>query len=323
MKSTIQRIVFVLIFLLLHSPLCSAAVLDDVPEVQQERDKWCWAACSQATLAYYGVSVSQCAIANFARSQNDWGDDDCCANQHGDICNQENDLYGSAGSFQDILENWGVKSDERRYPLSQSAISSEINARRPFVIEWAWNTGGGHFLVGRGIEDNLVHYMDPWPGNGYQLASYEWVVEGSEHEWTYSLQITTNVLYTLTLYNDPPDGGSILSYNLSRHSYGEQVKLTAIPNAGYAFSNWSGDAAGSANPMTITMDSNKSVTANFTLLVVGDVNGDGEVTIVDVQAWVNHFLCVQDWGSAADVNGDGFVNATDLQMIINIIFGAE
>jgi len=41
------------------------------------------------------------------------------------------------------------------------------------------------------------------------------------------------------------------------------VKLTAVPNAGYAFSNWGGDASGSTNPVSITMTGNKSVTANL------------------------------------------------------------
>src|SRR5690606_21760224 len=42
------------------------------------------------------------------------------------------------------------------------------------------------------------------------------------------------------------------------------VTLTAIPNEGYAFSNWSGDASGSTNPLSISMNGNKNITANFT-----------------------------------------------------------
>jgi uncharacterized repeat protein (TIGR02543 family) len=42
------------------------------------------------------------------------------------------------------------------------------------------------------------------------------------------------------------------------------VTLTANPESGYQFSGWSGDLSGSANPTTITMNSNKSATATFT-----------------------------------------------------------
>jgi hypothetical protein len=44
---------------------------------------------------------------------------------------------------------------------------------------------------------------------------------------------------------------------------GTIVQLTAASNEGYLFGNWSGDAIGSSNPVSFTMDSNKSVTANF------------------------------------------------------------
>jgi uncharacterized repeat protein (TIGR02543 family) len=44
---------------------------------------------------------------------------------------------------------------------------------------------------------------------------------------------------------------------------GTQVSIAAIPNTGYRFSGWSGDATGTTNPIAVTMDSNKSIAANF------------------------------------------------------------
>jgi uncharacterized repeat protein (TIGR02543 family) len=49
-----------------------------------------------------------------------------------------------------------------------------------------------------------------------------------------------------------------------------QVELTASPNSGYQFDNWSGDASGTTNPITINMDGNKSITANFSVLSTQD-----------------------------------------------------
>jgi hypothetical protein len=47
--------------------------------------------------------------------------------------------------------------------------------------------------------------------------------------------------------------------------------LTAVPNVGYQFSSWSGDASGTVSPLTVSMIANKNITANFTLIptVVG------------------------------------------------------
>jgi hypothetical protein len=50
-----------------------------------------------------------------------------------------------------------------------------------------------------------------------------------------------------------------------------------------------------------------------------DVNGDGEVTTLDVQACVDHILGMHDWGEAADVNEDGAVDVLDLQEIVRLI----
>jgi uncharacterized repeat protein (TIGR02543 family) len=46
---------------------------------------------------------------------------------------------------------------------------------------------------------------------------------------------------------------------------GTQVTLTAEAADGYVFDGWSGDASGTSATVTLTMDSDKSVTANFIL----------------------------------------------------------
>ncbi len=44
---------------------------------------------------------------------------------------------------------------------------------------------------------------------------------------------------------------------------GEQLQLLAVPEPGWAFAGWSGGASGNANPLTITMSSDKQITATF------------------------------------------------------------
>ena len=51
----------------------------------------------------------------------------------------------------------------------------------------------------------------------------------------------------------------------------------------------------------------------------GDVNGDREVNIADVNAVINIILGVNDDNTAADVNGDDEINIADVNAIINII----
>jgi hypothetical protein len=65
--------------------------------------------------------------------------------------------------------------------------------------------------------------------------------------------------FTLTI-NMSTDAGSPV-----RKSYeaGSVIQVSAPEAEGYQFSYWSGDAEGSDNPLTLVMDGNKTITANY------------------------------------------------------------
>ena len=72
--------------------------------------------------------------------------------------------------------------------------------------------------------------------------------------------------YTLTVTSAGGTGGGTDRVTVSppgTYHYGDVVTLTANPQVGETFANWSGDLAGSTNPETITIDADKTVTANF------------------------------------------------------------
>ena len=77
---------------------------------------------------------------------------------------------------------------------------------------------------------------------------------------------TTPAAYTLATAVTPAGAGTI-ARNPDQVTYtsGTAVQLTATASTGYHFVSWSGDLTGSANPQTLTLDSNKSVTANFAI----------------------------------------------------------
>ncbi|MEN6334770.1 MAG: InlB B-repeat-containing protein, partial [Phycisphaerales bacterium] len=71
----------------------------------------------------------------------------------------------------------------------------------------------------------------------------------------------TPAAYTLTV--NAVNGTVARSPNQASYASGTTVSLQATPNAGYTFTGWSGDASGTTNPVTLTMNGSKTVTANF------------------------------------------------------------
>jgi uncharacterized protein (TIGR02145 family)/uncharacterized repeat protein (TIGR02543 family) len=84
--------------------------------------------------------------------------------------------------------------------------------------------------------------------------------------------------YSLTVNVDPPDGGTVTrnDQDKTEYAYGDTVRVTDTPKTGYMFTNWTGAATGTANPATVIMTENKTLTANFALRryrVTFDPNG--------------------------------------------------
>ena len=63
------------------------------------------------------------------------------------------------------------------------------------------------------------------------------------------------------------------------YSFGDTVTLTAFPEEGSTFIDWSGDVSGAINPVTVVMNCNKSVTAN---LDIPSKNNSLEEVLVEV-----------------------------------------
>ncbi len=113
------------------------------------------------------------------------------------------------------------------------------------------------------------------PAAGYQFSGWQGDVTGTTNPTTVVMNgnksvtavFTTNTpsQYTLTVAASPTSGGSVTKNpNQAQYNSGTTVTLSATPAAGYQFSGWQGDVTGAANPATLIMNGNKSVTAVFT-----------------------------------------------------------
>ena len=117
------------------------------------------------------------------------------------------------------------------------------------------------------------------PAPGYSFDGWSGDLSGSDNPASLVITCNKNITaifsrigYTLTVgvagngSSDPPVGA---------HDYdeGTEVTITAIPDDGWQFRRWSGDVTdpGSATT-TVTMDSDKTFTAEFSLVQAAEPN---------------------------------------------------
>jgi len=73
----------------------------------------------------------------------------------------------------------------------------------------------------------------------------------------------TQIVKQYTLTASAGDGGTVSGGGT--FASGTQVSLTATPSSGYSFSGWSNGST--TNPLTVTLNSNTTITANFQVIV--------------------------------------------------------
>lgn len=91
--------------------------------------------------------------------------------------------------------------------------------------------------------------------------------------------------YQLTTSSIPADGG-LVSPSLGEFDEGEVIQLQATANENWIFNGWEGDQAGSQNPVSITMNSDKNISARFVkreFPLTINTEGEGTVTETIVQ----------------------------------------
>jgi uncharacterized repeat protein (TIGR02543 family) len=103
-------------------------------------------------------------------------------------------------------------------------------------------------------------------------ASFLRVQGGSLDLGAYEYGNETTPIYTLNVSSQT--GGTSDADGLQNYSEGFELSITATVQDGYIFDGWSGDASGTDNPLSVTMNSNLTIAAVFAQDTT-DSDGDG------------------------------------------------
>jgi uncharacterized repeat protein (TIGR02543 family) len=194
----------------------------------------------------------------------------------------------SYGSTYDYHLAISYANTPQAYMLSHNralsgAVISKVDTADGYVIEALipWSNFGSPTVAPTSIAGGYTEYRQM--GLNVALNDADTSPSTVDHKliWNNATDsdIETNPIKTGMSYIDPPGGlyptlyftlttsatnGTVTkSPDQTTYAAGTVVSLTATPAVGYVFTGWSGSASGTANPLSVTMDGKKTLTANF------------------------------------------------------------
>ncbi|MFA5263736.1 MAG: hypothetical protein WC378_07900 [Opitutaceae bacterium] len=129
-------------------------------------------------------------------------------------------------------------------------------------------TTGGTVSPGGAYSAGASATVTATPAANYYFVGWTGDLSGSANPASLTMNANRSVqavfgAVTFTLSTSAGPGGSVSSGGA--FSAGTNTTVTATPDSTHNFAGWSGDASGTANPLSVTLDRNKSVQANFSL----------------------------------------------------------
>ncbi len=188
----------------------------------QIKSSWCWAASSEGLLKYYNIECTQTQCAKVAVPS---GNNQPMPNK----------------AIVKILDHFNCDNDGATWfdtdSVTVDKMESAIDAKHPFVVDWGWTNGGGHFVDLYGYENDMFYIMNPWPVNTgeFQQGTYDWIKNGqNKGKWRSTVwtshdaptDIAKNTIASSRGYNLTFSGSQLLYRIPEKDALFQHVSLT-------------------------------------------------------------------------------------------------
>lgn len=120
----------------------------------------------------------------------------------------------------------------------------------------------------RGYLNGMLAKITATPDDGATFVGWSGDASGTQNPLEITMDSDKNIVAMFTTIPEyalqlTSNGGGTVSPTQGVYQEGSTVTIEAESNAGYVFTGWSGDATGTENPLTLTIDEDKSIIANF------------------------------------------------------------
>ena len=210
--------------------------------------------------------------------------------------------------------SWSGDTAATTNPLSV-VMSSNKNITANFtaipIVTYILTTAATNGTVAK--SPNQINYnsgatvqLTATAADGYTFTSWSGDATGSTNPLSVAMTSNKNItanftiipIVTYTLTTTATNGTVAKSPNQINYNSGATVQLTATAAADYRFGSWTGDATGSTNPLSVSMVSDKNITANFiavtppvalgTIANFGAYGGSAGITNQGVETVINN-----------------------------------
>ena len=194
----------------------------------------------------------------------------------------------SGYAFKNWTSGGSVVSNNATYTFTvNSSRSLTANFVRRYTITATANPSNSGTVSGAGtFNSGATCTLTATPASGYTFTNWKNGSTVVSTNSTYSFTVNANrtltanftastpTTYSISVSANPAAGGSVTGGGT--YTQGSSCTLRAYPNANYVFTNWtSGSTVLSSNPVyTFTVNSNKTIKANFSVVTNCDIGVD-------------------------------------------------
>jgi hypothetical protein len=196
--------------------------------------------------------------------------------------------------------------------LNQSAPSQSANVYVNGSLVGTWYKAGGN-PNHQWRDDDFMIPASFTSGKSQVQIKIQYLSGVAWNEYTYSVySLSQQPASTYTLTTNAANGSVLLNPPGGVYPAGTVVSVTALPNNGYVFNNWSGALTTSADPTTLTMTGNQTITANF-LAGTPSLGNSKSATnnLAQTGAGESAFYAIDHGGDALTVMTNGVKSESD------------
>ena len=220
------------------------------------------------------------------------GSCDCNENPTGNYCDCNYNVYDECGVCDGDGSNCSGSVTLSFSSIDGNAGTAEIFMQNDVTI------AGFQFVI-----NDSPNYLNLIDISGESSANYDFIISSSESG--------TVIGFSLTSTTIPAGSGALLIATFDNNNT-DQIFDLCLSDPVFSDSN--------ANGVSVTLGD--CVEMDFSSSLLGDINDDGVINVLDVVMLVNIVLGIEDEIPAGDLNSDGVINVLDVVILVNLILGS-